>query len=72
MGAVIDLALSLSVLWKRWARAACLGMLAVSFGYLLFGTILVPELWADPLGPYVKIFPSMLLALVLLVVLQDR
>jgi hypothetical protein len=31
--------------------------LAVSFFYVITGTILVPSLWADPLGPMLKIWP---------------
>ena len=71
-GALIDIALGLGVLVKRWARLACVGMILVSLGYLLFGTLLVPDLWADPLGPYVKIFPGIGLAAVALALLQDR
>ena len=71
-GGVIDVALGLGVLVKRHARLACLGMIAVSLGYLLFGTLLVPGLWADPLGPYVKIFPGIVLAAAALALLQDR
>ncbi|MBN9672633.1 SDR family oxidoreductase [Roseibium aggregatum] len=71
-GSVIDILLGLGVLWRRWTRPACLGMAAVSLGYLFFGTLLTPELWADPLGPFVKIFPALVLALAVAFLLDER
>ena len=63
-GVVADLALGLSVLVRRWARGAMLGMVAVSLGYLLAGSLWTPDLWADPLGPFVKVLPAAMLAAV--------
>lgn len=71
-GAIIDMLLGLLVLHRRWTRAACLGMVAVSLAYLGFGTLLTPALWADPLGPFVKIFPSAVLALMVSLLLEER
>lgn len=65
-GSVIDIALGLALLFRPWARAACWGMLLVCAGYLVLGTILVPEMWADPLGPLVKIVPIMMLVSVVM------
>jgi uncharacterized protein YbjT (DUF2867 family) len=64
IGALADIALGLGVLFQSHARKALLGMAAVTFAYLAAGTALSPELWADPLGPYVKTIPAALLALV--------
>ena len=36
------------------------------------GTVLTPALWLDPLGPFVKILPTTLLAAVTWVVLEER
>ena len=71
-GAVLDLALGALVLARRTMPAAALGMLAVSAGYLLGGTLLAPDLWGDPLGPLVKVLPAMLPAAVLLALAEDR
>lgn len=71
-GAVLDLALGALVLVRRTMPAAALGMLAVSAGYLLGGSLLAPHLWADPLGPLVKVLPAMLPAVTLLALAEDR
>lgn len=68
----IDVGLGLSVLFRPWSRGALIGMLAVSALYLGGGTALSPALWLDPLGPFVKVLPSMLLTLVGLAVLEER
>ena len=71
-GGVVDIALGLLVLSRRWARGACLGMVAVSAGYLLGGTVVAPDLWSDPLGPFVKILPALVLALFGAMILEER
>ena len=64
--------LGAAVLVRRHARAACLGMIALSFGYLLAGSWLTPWLWADPMGPFVKVLPGMLLAAAVHALLEPR
>lgn len=71
-GAVADIALGSAVIVRRWSRAALLGIVALTLGYLAAATALVPALWADPLGPLVKVVPAAMLALVALAVLEDR
>ena len=71
-GAAADISLGLLVLYRPWAGHACLGMILVSLLYLVGGTILVPQLWLDPLGPLVKVFPSLVLALALIPLLRSR
>jgi uncharacterized protein YbjT (DUF2867 family)/uncharacterized membrane protein len=71
-GSFADLALGLAVLWRPWARAACFGMIALTGGYLVAGTALAPQLWADPLGPFVKALPAAMLALVCAAMLEER
>jgi len=68
----LDIALGIGVLVRRYARAACLGMIAVTFGYLALGTWLTPGLWLDPLGAFVKTVPAMMLAAVAAAILEDR
>ena len=48
------------------------GMLAVSFAYLAGASLLEPTLWLDPLGPLVKVLPSILLTLTALATLDER
>jgi hypothetical protein len=47
-------------------------MLAVSFTYLAGASLLEPALWLDPLGPLVKVLPSILLTLTALATLDER
>ncbi|MBO6639392.1 MAG: SDR family oxidoreductase [Roseitalea sp.] len=71
-GSVLDIALGAMILVRRWARHACLGMVAVSLLYLIGGTVVAADLWADPLGPLLKILPAALLPLVTATLLADR
>ena len=38
----------------------------------LIGTILVPRLWVDPMGPMLKIFPILALHLAALAIVEHR
>ncbi|MBB3655441.1 uncharacterized protein YbjT (DUF2867 family) [Rhizobium sp. BK650] len=69
---LIDMALGAAVLFRPFARRSLLGMLAVSLAYLAGGTVLEPALWLDPLGPLVKVLPSLLLTLAALAILDER
>lgn len=71
-GAALDLSLGLAVLYRPWARAACLAMLGAAFGYLAGATLLAADLWADPLGPLLKILPAMVLSVLPLALLEER
>ena len=67
-----DIAVGLAVLVRPWAKTALIGMLVLSLGYLAAATVAAPGLWLDPLGPLVKVIPTMLLALVALAILDER
>ncbi|WP_064711587.1 SDR family oxidoreductase [Rhizobium bangladeshense] len=69
---LIDIALGAAVLVRPLAKGALLGMLAVSLAYLTGGTLLEPALWLDPLGPLIKVLPSILLTLTALATLDER
>ncbi|MFV0294694.1 MAG: SDR family oxidoreductase, partial [Hyphomicrobiaceae bacterium] len=71
-GAVADLVLGFAILWRAWARRAALGMIGLSCVYLIGSIALTPDLWADPLGPMVKVFPGMALAAMVWLLLEDR
>jgi uncharacterized protein YbjT (DUF2867 family) len=72
LGAVMDLALAGAVLWRPWTRLACLGMIVVSLAYLVGATVWAPSLWADPLGPLVKVFPAMVLSMFVAMLVETR
>ncbi|WFU10973.1 SDR family oxidoreductase [Rhizobium sp. CB3090] len=68
----LDIALGAFVLVRPFARSALFGMLAVTLGYLAGGTLLEPSLWLDPVGPFVKVLPSILLTFATLAILEER
>ena len=67
-----DIALGIAIMFRAHARKAMLGMLALSLAYLAGGTLIEPGLWLDPLGPLVKVFPSLALTLASLAILEER
>ncbi|WP_167095142.1 SDR family oxidoreductase [Parvibaculum indicum] len=71
-GALADMALGAALLWRPWTRHACLGMILLSVAYLIGGTLVAPDLWADPAGPFVKVLPGTGLALVALGLANER
>lgn len=70
--AMLDVALGVAILVRRWARAAALGMALLTLLYLAGGTLLAPQLWADPLAPLLKTIPALVLALVAAAILDER
>jgi uncharacterized protein YbjT (DUF2867 family) len=71
-GAILDIAIGAAIAVRALAGAALYAALGVSVCYALAATILLPRLWADPLGPTVKIIPILVLNLVALAILDDR
>ena len=69
---LIDIGLGLAVAYRPTAKFALAGMLSVSLIYLISGTVVTPALWADPLGPLVKILPAILAFLLMRPLLEDR
>lgn len=62
-GGVFDLVLG-GLLWVRsWTRRTAILMVLATIGYLVAGTLFAPELWIDPLGPWLKVLPMMALCL---------
>lgn len=68
----VDILLGSLILVRRWAGRACLGMAAVSVIYLGAASLFTPALWADPLGPLVKVLPGLVLTLVTRQLLEER
>ena len=70
--AAIDVFLGLAILVRRWAAAACWGMIGVSLFYLAAASVVTPWMWLDPLGPLVKVLPAIALAALARVLLETR
>ena len=71
-GGLLDILLGLAILFRRWARRACLGMIALALAYLVSATLFTPDLWLDPLGPLVKVLPTIVLTFFTLAFLDER
>lgn len=71
-GSIGDLLLGALILYRPWAKRACLGMVMLALGYMVAAALFAPDLWADPLGPMVKVVPSIGLALLTFAMLEER
>lgn len=71
-GALADLAIGVGIAFRRTTRAALYAAIGITLVYVVLGTVLVPRLWADPLGSLLKIGPILVLHLVALAILDDR
>jgi uncharacterized protein YbjT (DUF2867 family) len=61
--AILDVVLGLAVFVRRFSRWAVVAMAALAAAYLAVATVLLGDLWLDPLGPWLKIPPIILLCL---------
>ena len=71
-GAGIDIAIGCALLVRPWARAAATASAALAAVYLLLGSMLVPQLWLDPMGAYLKVLPCIVASLALALLLEKR
>jgi hypothetical protein len=71
-GGLADIAIGSLIAVRRSARVGLLLALFISLAYAIVGTIVLPQLWIDPLGPMLKIAPVIVLHLVALAILEDR
>lgn len=71
-GALADMAVGLAMLYRPATRWALLGGIALTLFYIVAGTLVLPRLWADPLGPMMKIWPVLALNFILLAILEER
>ena len=71
-GAVADILLGAAILWRSWTRRAALGMIGLSGAYVIGSLLVAPDLWADPLGPMVKVLPGMALAALVWLMMEER
>jgi uncharacterized protein YbjT (DUF2867 family) len=71
-GGLADLVIGIGIAFRKTARPALLAALALSIFYAVAGTLLLPRLWIEPLGPIVKIFPIFVTMVTALILLRDR
>jgi uncharacterized protein YbjT (DUF2867 family) len=71
-GAVVDVVVGLLILFRRTSKLGLIAAFAVSIFYVVAGTFLLPALWADPLGPMMKIWPILAFNLLCLAILDER
>jgi uncharacterized protein YbjT (DUF2867 family) len=71
-GGLADLLIGIGIAVRRFTRPALYAALAISLFYVAAGTILLPRLWLEPLGPLAKIWPILMLNLTALAILKDR
>jgi hypothetical protein len=71
-GGSADIVIGLLIAFRRTARLGLYAAFGISIAYAIIGTILVPWLWLDPLGPMLKIAPVMVFNLVAIAILDDR
>lgn len=71
-GGIADIILGGAILIRRHTRKAAIGMILLSGAYLLGAALLTPALYADSLGPMVKVLPGMTLAALVALLMDDR
>jgi uncharacterized protein YbjT (DUF2867 family) len=71
-GGFADVVLGIGILFRRHTRLAALGMVAISLAYLSGAAVLTSALFTDPLGPMVKVLPSITLATLVALFMEDR
>jgi uncharacterized protein YbjT (DUF2867 family) len=71
-GALYDYFIGLGLLLRPVARVVLHIMLWTTILYLVAGSVLAPQLWVDPLGPYLKIVPVLIATLFTLAIIDDR
>jgi hypothetical protein len=71
-GGSADIVIGIAIAFRRTARLGLHAAFMISIAYAIIGTVLVPWMWLDPLGPMLKIGPIMVFNLVALAILDDR
>ena len=68
----MDILIGLALLFRPAVRFACLAAVLLSLAYLAGSALVAPQLWADPLGPMVKVFPAIALAVIVAALSEER
>jgi NAD(P)-dependent dehydrogenase (short-subunit alcohol dehydrogenase family) len=67
-----DLCIGIGIAVRRTAWQALWAAVALCLVYAVLGTVLVPRLWMEPLGPIMKIWPILTLHFAAVAILDDR
>jgi uncharacterized protein YbjT (DUF2867 family) len=71
-GALADLMVALAIAYRPTALLGLWAAVALSAFYIVAGTIMLPELWNEPLGPLLKIWPILAAHFVAIAILKER
>ena len=71
-GAATDIIVAALIVYRPTAKLGLIAAFAVSILYIVAGSLLLPALWADPLGPMMKIWPILAFNLLCLAILDER
>lgn len=71
-GSLTDLAVGSGIAFKKTAHIALIASIVVSLAYIVIGSAILPRLWADPLGPIVKVLPIIIFTVAAIFILEDR
>jgi uncharacterized protein YbjT (DUF2867 family) len=72
LGAAADILIGSAIALRRTARLGLNAAPALCGFYMIVGSLSLPRLWLDPLGPLLKILPIIALTLVALAIVDDR
>ena len=71
-GGLADISVFCLMIYRPTTRLALWAAVALSVFYIIAGTILLPGLWRDPLGPMMKIWPILAFNFLCLAILEER
>jgi uncharacterized protein YbjT (DUF2867 family) len=71
-GAIADILVGILIAVRRTSYAGLMLGAAISIFYAAVGSVLLPELWKEPLGPLLKIWPILILHLMTIAILEER
>jgi len=71
-GGVADILVAFGIVYRPTSRLALIAAIFLSVFYVVAGTILLPQLWRDPLGPMMKIWPILIFNFICLAILDER
>lgn len=71
-GALADIVIGIAIAFRKTCWYGLWGAIGLSLFYAIAGTILLPELWREPLGPLLKIWPILVAHVAALAMLEER
>lgn len=71
-GSFGDLAIAMGLVFRTTVKPALLASFALAIAYIAGSLFSAPALWLDPLGPMLKVLPSLALTLICLAMADER